>query len=74
MNKSKINLLVAILAILIINGCADVSTKKPSKDPIKIGIDIFPGWDHLFIAQKKEREWKFSKLKNKFFQNARSQK
>lgn len=50
MSKTKY-FLVLLLAMVFIAGCAQENIEE--KKPIKIGVDVFPGWGHIFIAQKK---------------------
>lgn len=44
-------LLIALLVVCMVVGCA--RQKAEEKKPIKIGVDVFPGWGHVFIAQEK---------------------
>ena len=49
---SKIKYFLALLlVIMFIAGCKQ--GKIEEKKPIKIGVDVFPGWGHIFIAQEK---------------------
>lgn len=50
MKKTKKNLLI-LLIMVFIAGCS--KGKVADKKPIKIGVDVFPGWGHIFIAQEK---------------------
>ena len=49
MNKNVLAIL--LVSILVVSGCVQVDTSI--KEPIKIGIDVFPGWAHFFIAEEK---------------------
>lgn len=49
--KKIVGLLIGIVFICITISC---SVKKvEQKEPLKIGVDVFPGWAHIFIAQEK---------------------
>lgn len=43
----------ALLLFTFITGCAKVEKKDVMRAPVKIGVDVFPGWAHVFIAQEK---------------------
>lgn len=49
--KRITGLLITLLVVSLIAGCAQ--QKIAEKEPIKIGVDVFPGWGHIFIAQEK---------------------
>ncbi|MCP4651307.1 MAG: ABC transporter substrate-binding protein, partial [PVC group bacterium] len=49
---SRIKYFLALLiAMVFMVGCAQEKLEK--KKPITIGVDVFPGWGHVFIAQEK---------------------
>ncbi|MFC2061004.1 ABC transporter substrate-binding protein [Elusimicrobiota bacterium] len=50
MNKKTVFIAVLML-IIAITGCT--TDKKAEKGPLRIGVDVFPGWAHIFIAQEK---------------------
>ena len=49
--KKRKNILAIQLIMLFIAGCS--KGKVEDKKPIKIGVDVFPGWGHIFIAHEK---------------------
>lgn len=55
MNRTDRLKTAAALAIfiitLLVGGCSE--EKSEEKRPIRIGIDVFPGWAHAFIAREK---------------------
>ena len=50
MGKAKKNLLILLIMVFI---AACSKGKVEDKKPIKIGVDVFSGWGHIFIAQEK---------------------
>ena len=49
--RKTLGLLTVLLVVSLVAGCTQ--QKAVEKKPIKIGIDVFPGWGHIFIAQEK---------------------
>ncbi|MFC1624361.1 ABC transporter substrate-binding protein [Candidatus Omnitrophota bacterium] len=47
MNKNV--LVIALVSMLVVSGCAQVE----EKEPIKIGMCIWPGWAHAYVAKEK---------------------
>ena len=50
--KVKKHQIAIFLFIFLAFGCSPQNLSE-TKKPIRIGVDAFPGWDHIFIAQKK---------------------
>lgn len=51
--KKVIILLSILLLVYIITGCADKTEKAKNNEPIKIGLIVWPGYAHAFIAEEK---------------------
>ena len=47
----KILIISSLILMLIFSGCA--SNTEISHKPLRIGVDYFPGWAHIFIAREK---------------------
>ena len=57
--RQKIQWAVVVVAVAIIAGvgfwyATDREPLQQEKAPLKIGIDVFPGWGHAFIAQEQD--------------------
>ena len=51
--KRIIIFLSILLLICVVTGCADKAEKAKDDGPIKIGVLVWPGYAHAFIAEKK---------------------
>ena len=52
MSKTRYVLVLLIgIVFMFVSGCAQEQVEE--KKPIKIGVDVFPGWGHVFIAREK---------------------
>ncbi len=50
--KKNVLLTIVLSSIIIVSGCTQVD-KKTEKSPIKIVLNAWPGYAHVFIAQEK---------------------
>jgi len=53
MRKVGYSIILLIIGAIAIVGCSKVNKENTSNEPIKIGVDVFPGWAHVFIAKEK---------------------
>lgn len=51
--KRIIIFLSILLLICVVTGCADKAEKAKDNEPIKIGLIVWPGYAHAFIAEEK---------------------
>ena len=51
--KRAIISLSVLLLVCIVTGCADKAEKAKDNEPIKIGVLVWPGYAHSYIAQEK---------------------
>lgn len=49
--RRAINILITVAIMVFMAGCSQ--RKIEDTKPIKIGVDVFPGWGHVFIAEEK---------------------